>query len=246
MHANHPQAGSTGPGEVLVAADGTGQYTSLKEAVQRVAEGTRIRVRPGINREGIIIDRPLEIIGDGKHEEIVIEASDSDCIRMEAGQAVVKGLSLRCRAGSAGPDELCGVDVAKGHLLLVECNITSDTWACVTVHGANTVATIRDCRTHDGERSGVWVYWRGRGTFEGCDIFGNARAGVEVRLAGDPIVRNCRIHYNGYESVRIFAGGRATVEGCDLTGNKQGAWKISGGMLSFLYGRRIVSRDNRE
>jgi len=245
MHAPPQQAGSTGPGEVVIAADGTGQYTSLKEAVPRVAAGTRIRVRPGIYREGIVIDKSLEIIGDGAREETVIEASGSDCIRMEAERAVVKGLTLCCRAGEAGL-EFFGVDAKKGHLVIEECDITSDSLACVAVHGANTVATVRNCRIHDGKRSGVWVYWRGRGTFEGCDIFANARAGVGAGKGGTPEIRNCRINRNGSAAVWVQPGGEVTVEGCDLSNNKRGAWKISGGMLSFLYGRKIVSRNNRE
>ena len=72
----------------------------------------------------------------------------------------------------------------KGRPLLEDCDITSDSLACVAINaGADPI--IRRCRIHDGRASGVLVYRQGQGTLEDCDIFANAFDGVAIR--GVPI-----------------------------------------------------------
>ncbi|MBC6476157.1 MAG: hypothetical protein GDA48_27830 [Hormoscilla sp. GM102CHS1] len=52
----------------IVSKLGRGDYKTIGQAIASVSPGTRILVRPGIYREGVTIDKPLEIIGDGARE----------------------------------------------------------------------------------------------------------------------------------------------------------------------------------
>lgn len=87
---------------------------------------------------------------------------------------------------------------------------------------------------------GVLVYKQGKGTIEGCDIFANENAGVQISEDGDPTVRNCKIRDSKKGcGVWAFANGRGTIEGCDLTGNAEGAWDVASGC-------EVTRRGNRE
>lgn len=69
-------------------------------------------------------------------------------------------------------------------------------------------AIIQQCTVHSGEQAGlaviacysksVRIYFcnNGHGTVEGCVIYGNSLAGVEVATEADPIIRNCNIFDN--------------------------------------------------
>lgn len=52
-----------------------GDYTTITAAIQAANPGDRILVRRGLYEEGIIIDKPLEIIGDASPGEVVIRAT---------------------------------------------------------------------------------------------------------------------------------------------------------------------------
>jgi F-box protein 11 len=58
---------------IIVDAMHRGHYSTLTEALKAAKPGTRILVRPGLYREGVFIDKPVELIGDGDRSDIVIE-----------------------------------------------------------------------------------------------------------------------------------------------------------------------------
>jgi len=43
-----------------------GDYTTITEAIEAANPGDRIIVRPGLYQEGLIVEKPLEIIGEGE------------------------------------------------------------------------------------------------------------------------------------------------------------------------------------
>ncbi|NJP04860.1 MAG: protein kinase [Chloroflexaceae bacterium] len=69
------------PQTIIVATDDTGHYRTIGEAIREARPGARILVRPGRYVEALLIDRPLEMIGDGIATDIVIESFEAPCIR---------------------------------------------------------------------------------------------------------------------------------------------------------------------
>ena len=56
----------------VVAADDSGDFTTIAEAVTAAAEGDTVLVRPGSYVEAIFIDKDITLAGDGAREDIVI------------------------------------------------------------------------------------------------------------------------------------------------------------------------------
>lgn len=50
----------------LVVSREDGPFRSIGEAVRAAAEGAIIRVRPGIYREALVLDKAAEIVGEGQ------------------------------------------------------------------------------------------------------------------------------------------------------------------------------------
>src|SRR5262249_28793990 len=65
---------------LTVAPTGTADFRTLQEAVRRAQPGARILVRPGRYEEGVILDKSLEILGEGRREEIIVESPDFHCL----------------------------------------------------------------------------------------------------------------------------------------------------------------------
>jgi TIR domain len=68
-------AGKNEPRTRIVDALHRGDHTTLTDALKAAEPGDRILMRPGLYREGVGIDKPVEIIGDGEPDEVVIEAN---------------------------------------------------------------------------------------------------------------------------------------------------------------------------
>lgn len=207
----------------VVDAYQRGDFATVSAAIKAARPGDRLLVRPGLYQEALVIDKPLEILGDGPVADIEIRARDAHAVLFRASIGRVANLTLR-QAGGAGT--WFGVEITQGRLDLEGCDISSQGSACVAIHdGAD--PRLRRNTIHDGKKGGVYVYDQGLGTLEDNDITANGYAGVEISTGGNPTLRRNRINRNDYQAASIHDGGRGVFEDNDLTGNKHGAWNIA-------------------
>lgn len=203
---------------LTVSSDGSGDYKTIREAIRNAQTGMRILVRPGLYREGVIINKPVKIIGDGPEGSIIIESTNSNCILMQTDQAEVRGLTLHGIAGQK-KNKYFTVDIPQGQLVLADCDITSDSLSCVSVQGATANPIIQGCKIHDGAQAGIFFQKNSRGTVEDCDIFGNGLSGIAIRENSDPIIQRCKLHDGQQGGVLVYENGLGTVEDCEIFGH---------------------------
>ena len=229
--ANTGKTGKPGPSPVAKLDPPThvvdpfhrGDFTTIGAAIKAAKPGDRILVRPGLYQEGLVIAKPLELLGDGAVADIVIQARDSDALLFQTNIGRVANLTLR-QAGGTG--QWYGVDITQGRLELEGCDISSQSLSCVAIHnGAD--PRLRHNQIHDGMYSGVLVYDDGLGLLEDNDIHSNATSGVELRTGGNPILRRNRINGNKYQAVYVNDAGGGVVEDNDLRNNQRGPWLIT-------------------
>ena len=211
-----------------------GDYTTITEAIEAAQPGDRILVRPGRYEEGLVIGKPLEIIGDGDRDDITVQAVGKHALLFQTTMGRVSNLTLR----QAGEGDWYGVDIAQGRLELEDCDISSESLACVAIHGGAD-PRLRRNRVHDGKRSGVLVCENGQGTLGDNDIFGNALAGVEIREGGNPILRRNRIHDGKSGGVYVHENGQGTLEDNGIFGNALAGVHIKTGGNPTLHRNRI-------
>jgi parallel beta-helix repeat protein len=211
---------------LTVDAAGKENYRTITEALEAARPQARIIVRPGIYWESVTLDKPVELEADSNSGEVIIEATSGPCILMQTDHAAVRGFVLRQRSGAGGM-KYFGVDVPQGELLMEGCDITSDSLACIAIHGPDANPTVRHCRIHDGQDSGVLVWDNGQGTIDGCEIFGNEGTGVEIRERSNPTIINCRIHDGQHCGVYVWKNGQGTIDDCEIFGNRLAGVEIS-------------------
>lgn len=88
-----PNLACVGQPTLTVAQSGQGQYKSIGAAIQAANPGTRILVKPGVYPEALVLDKPLEIVGAGKPDEIVIE--EIKCLQPSIGRTRIQNVTLR-------------------------------------------------------------------------------------------------------------------------------------------------------
>jgi parallel beta-helix repeat protein len=202
------------PPTIIVDQLHRGNYTTITEAINNANPGDRILVRPGLYKEGIVIDKPLEIIGEGDLGDVIIEAGGKTVLRFRTNMSRVSNLTLR---QTGGGNYFC-VDITQGRPELEGCDITSQTQACVGIHnGAD--PRLRRNRIHNGKYNGVYVYENGQGTLEDNEIFSNEYSGVSIATGGNPSLRRNQIHDNKQSGVYIYDNGQGTLEYNTISGN---------------------------
>jgi hypothetical protein len=241
-----PSASPSARTSFVVAPDGSGDFLTLTEAVRRAPANSRLLVRPGIYNEGLVIDKSLEIVGDGALEEIILRATTSSCLVMRTDAAIIRNLTLRgqARAGGANDDGFFAVDITHGRPLFEACDISSDSLACVAIHNPTAAPLIRSCRIHHGVDSGVFAYDGAQGVVESCDIFENANIGIAITSGARTGVRDCHIHDGGDAGIVVWNRATTTVEGCDIYANRRANVGISDASVATLRRCRIHDGDN--
>jgi F-box protein 11 len=227
------------PHTVVVDAMRRGNYTTISQAIRKEHAGTRILVRPGHYREGLVIKKVLDIVGEGNREDVVVEATGKDVVLFQAPMGRMANLTLR----QAGGGELFAVDIAQGRLDLEDCDITSQSLAAIAIHGG-AEPRVRRNRIHDGKASGVFVNENGAGLIEDNEIFGNAQSGVVVSEGGNPTVRRNRIHDGKQVGIHVYENGAGVIEDNDILSNTYSGVAVREGGNPVVRGNRI--RGNRE
>jgi len=192
-----------------------GDHASISEAIKTAAPGERILVRPGLYQEGLVMDKQLEIIGDGVAGDVVVQATGAAALLFKTTMGQVTNLTLRQMGGEG---KWYAVDIAQGRLELEKCDISSQSLSCVAIH-AGADPRLRENSVHGGKQNGVFVYENGQGTLEDNDIFGNSLAGVEIKTGGNPTLRRNKLHDGKASGVFVHDNGQGTLEDNDIFAN---------------------------
>lgn len=199
---------------LIVDAFHRGDHLTINAALAAAVPGARILVRPGLYREGLVIDKPVEIIGDGNRGDIVVEARDQDVVLFKSSMGRVANLTLR----QAGDGDWYGVDITQGRLDLEDCAISSRSLAGVAIHdGAD--PRIRRNLIHDGASVGVIAYGNGLGTLEDNEIVGHANVGVSISDGAHVTLYRNRIHGGQSSGVYVYDKGRGLLEDNEIFDN---------------------------
>ena len=205
----------------IVDPIGRGDHTTISEAIERSSSGDRILVRPDLYQEGLYIDKPLEIIGDGDLAEIVVQASGVNAIPFQTTMGRVANLTLRQMDGG----EWFCVNSIQGRPFLEDCDVSSESLACVAIN-AGADPRLQRNRIHDSKQSGVIIYDQGLGTLEDNDIFGNSLSGVEIRTGGNPTLRGNRVYENKESGIYVYDEGIGNLEDNDVFRNARAGMRI--------------------
>ena len=93
---------NNGPKTIIVDQMHRGDFITITDAIAAATPGSRISIRSGVYDEGLIIDKPLEIVGDGKPGEVVIRATGKDTILFKTVRGKISNLFLRQMGGKSG------------------------------------------------------------------------------------------------------------------------------------------------
>lgn len=222
----------------IVDVSGKGHHRTIGEAIEAATPGERILVKPGLYEEPIVLSKVLELVGDGRQDDVVVQCAKTPCLSFRTTMGRVGNITFR-QIGVT--DEPC-IDIGQGRLELETCSVSSKTAMGITVrNGAD--PRIRYCNIHDNKKAGILISSDGVGTVEENTLFHNGGAGIEVTTGGSPTVRGNIIRDNGGPGVFVHDQGTGVVDSNDIFGNADGVSVAVSSKLTIL---RNTIRDNAD
>lgn len=212
---------------------GRGDHASIREAIEAARPGDRIVVAPGLYEEALVVDKPLEIIGQGPVDEVIVRVRESHAIVFAANIGRIANLAVQ-QVGEGG---WFGIDIAQGRLELEDCDLRSAGRAAVAVRdGAD--PRLRRNRIHDNAECGLAVFEQGLGSLEDNDIFANVYSCVTVETGANPTLRRNRIHTGLQDGVNVYEA-LGTFEENDIFGHRHNGVTVEEGSDSTVRANRI-------
>jgi parallel beta-helix repeat protein len=205
---------------LIVAANGGGNFKSISEAIKNSAPNSRLLVREGLYNESIVLDKSVEIIGDGAAEKIIIRSQNMSAVMMRTDKARISGLTMQ-GGGARSGKAFFAVEIPGGELILENCDITSDTLSGIAIHGANANPLIKNCRIHDCADSGFYIFDNARARIENCDVYRNTNVNAAITQGAVPAIKNCRFYEGKNGGIVVWGNGAAgTIEDCWIYGHQ--------------------------
>ena len=183
-------------------------------------------------REGLVVDKALEILGDGPVAEIVIETHGKSCCclrpawpgrQLTLRQGGGEKSTARRRPGAAGAGRLR----ISSQSLSVSPSTVAPTRGCAAT--ASTMASS----------GGVFVYDGGRGRWRTTTSPPTPSPAWQIKTGGNPTLRRNRIHDGKQAGVLVHEKGRGTLEDNDIIGNALAGVAIRTGGNPTLRRNRI-------
>ncbi|MFV2062840.1 MAG: pectinesterase family protein [Chloroflexota bacterium] len=183
-HATGPP--SPGARYIVVAQDGSGDHTTIAEAVEAASDGDTLLVRPGTYEEALVVEKDISILGDGDAALVVVATPREP-------RSCGRRLSVRCTVWIGDSDALLA------NLTLRGLGSTGDPVVPLVLSGGAPMAgrlLVEGDILVDGPSQAVVGY----STITGA-----------IRVSGEGA--EPRIEENEAVSIRIDAGARPIVEG---------------------------------
>jgi parallel beta-helix repeat protein len=172
-----PPTVSIPPGALVVAPDGSGDFHSLEEAVQKARSGATIYLKAGMHRlkRPLVIDKPMTLIGEGM-ETTRIVCDGEKCVVEFSGDGLFSARDLAfVHEGTKWGD---AVRANKGEVQFYRCLFTGGVWDEANQRGGD----------------GLWLYGTARGDVRECVASGNEGTGIRVSGEAQPTLEGntCR------------------------------------------------------
>lgn len=193
------------PKTYVVDGTGKGDYVSINAAIEAANPGYKILIRPGIYQESLVVQKPLNIIGDGERGEIEVRAQGQVTLEFRATEGRISNLKLR-QIGDGNRNFHCVV-IDLGGPVLDECDIAGGGAGIAIRNGANPFVhrnIVHNCQI------GVMIV-NSKGRLWENEIYGNSAFGVLIGQNSNATLSRNFIHDSGI-CVSVVDGSQVLLE----------------------------------
>jgi parallel beta-helix repeat protein len=212
-------------GTLVVAPDGSSDFRSLEEAVQKAQPGATLHLKAGVHRlkRPLAIDKPLKLIGEGM-ETTRIACDGKEYVVRFSGDGLFSASDIAFV--HEGGRWAYVVMVDKGEVSFIRCHFTGGVRDKANKRGGSglrlsgTVSgRIEACQATGNHLHGISVFDQAQPTLEGNTCRENKRSGI-VYFGNATGVARQNICVGNEAGISVFDQAQPTLEGNTCRENK--------------------------
>lgn len=231
-------------GTIIVSQDGSGDYASIQDAVNHSSDGDTIRVWEGTYNENVVIDRTVDIIGNGSEETTIDGGGMGDVVVVTSDGVNISGFLVTGSGDYHSGNDNSGIKVKSNRSRVADCEFTDITYGILILSSSHNVISNNICTEYH-----VGISIRGdqdrsvdrtctQNTIADNTCTGPGRSGITiVRSHNNTLMRNIFMNH-GQEGIFISSSHGTTIVNSTTSDNKIGI-EISGS-----YGPHTVHNNN--
>ena len=193
--------------EVTVDPRGGADCERISDALDRVAFGGIIRLRPGHYDESISLDMDVRFVGEGGPGDVCWQAGASALSALRCA-VQVDNVTFRGKANQTARDTVW-LRTAQGTFL--RCRFESAGLSAVVVDERSTLSAS-DCAFSGMGQGGVVVREASQATIERCSFRTSRMAAIHVRINSEATVRDCWLSSSRQGGVLVYESSRLLME----------------------------------
>ncbi|MGW0792659.1 right-handed parallel beta-helix repeat-containing protein [Streptomyces sp. NPDC002911] len=193
---------------LTVGKEGSGEFTSVGEALSRARPGTVIRVGPGTYEENLTVRVRVTIVAEGPRGAVRIAPAHGTAVTLAADAVMLTDLSLM---GGAG--DLPVVDAVLGQIALDNCEVVGSGWTALLSRDRGSLA-MRGCQVSNQSGAGVVETGTTGSVLESCVIEHLGTSAVVVSENGRLSIRDSRLRDARGNGVLANGSGRGELDNC--------------------------------
>jgi hypothetical protein len=212
-------------------------YPTIQQALDAVADGGSVIIRPGVYFETLVVRKHVSIIGAGmggdsrteiaglRPTEIVLPNRARGLVNYNPG-AGGEIRSLMLRGGDAGIMGVAVDNIRPGAILIQEVAIANSGRGIL---GNFSALTVKDTKIGDTLWNGSSIL-SGKTKFFDCDIIGTKGAGIAIwnGVSSESIeIADCNIIGNGGPGISVIGGAQDVwIHNCAINANREAGIKL--------------------
>jgi len=233
--------------EIVVDQAGSGDYTTINEALANAPEGATISIKAGEYSEIINIRKKVSLIGEDVEHAIINPISEQNkyAVRLGAPGIVVQKLSITNGAPglyssgirvSASNTEIrdcrffdnpVGIAVLTSDNIIANCTFYRCTDEGIVLVGSGSLECdnnrIENCVFYDN-CDGIELQYSSNNVITNCEFYDNTHTGIDAIASSNDnnIISNCNIHDNEVHGIYLSSSSGNQIIDCLFSENEDG------------------------
>ncbi|MEA2026163.1 MAG: right-handed parallel beta-helix repeat-containing protein, partial [Chloroflexota bacterium] len=222
-----------------MAADGSGDASSLSQALEDVDNGGHIRLSPGLYEGGVDIDTDVTISGAEDGSSVVLALGGLPGISVHDARLTLQYVSLRSDDDNDAPAP-AGIRISGGSATIDGCSISDVRVGILIQDGAH--ADVTDCSIEEATESAIKVVGEDTDAVIRMNRITHSEVGLAIATGASARVEDNRIS-GGKWGLRAEGGAIPTVENNTITDVEKTAVFVSGPDSAATIRSNVISRN---
>jgi len=221
---------------IIVDINGNGNYTSIQAAIDNATAGETIRVWAGTYDEDIVVDKELDIIGNGSSTTVIDGGGGDAVVDIRASKVTLSGFNIT--NGSSG------IDVNSHDNTLTDNVITNNIFYGIRFDSSNSNNLISGNLISDNDFGISFDSSNTDNTISDNNISNNEYNGIQFSSSNNNNTLSGNSIWNNYRGI-VFdsSSNRNTISGNDISISARGIYFKSSNDNNTLSGNNISNSD---